>query len=306
MSIIGVIGTGAVGQAVASALIGARFGARMLLVSRDLAKASACAADLADMATTLGSPATVRAVGAVEDLHGCDAVVICVRGAFTTGSGPDVRLGGLAVNSRIVRRIAVRLRGYPGVVLMVTNPVDLLTRVCAEVSGARVYGVGAGLDTARYRAVLAAAYDVPADRVAGDVIGEHGDAAVCCLSSTRIDDEPVSPDDPRTRAAIAAFRTRSTTIRSGVGRIRAGAAGAVLSALRTVHGGVDATVHLSTSYGPGQAWLGQPVRFAAGRATVRLPILTETEKALLDAANAKLINLYHSITSDSEETRLCL
>lgn len=188
---------------------------------------------------------------------------------------------------------------------MVTNPVDVLTRLCAAVSGARVYGVGSGLDTARYRAVLATAYDVPAERVAGDVIGEHGDAAVCCLSSTRIDDKPVSPHDPRTRAAMTAFRTRPTTIRAGMGRIRAGAAGAVLSALRAVAGGVDATVQLSTSYGADRAWLGQPVMFTAGQATVRLPPLTETEQSLLDASNDKLIRIYQSITNDSEETRSC-
>ena len=125
-----------------------------------------------------------RPDGVLErELHDCGAIVICVRGGFATPYGKDVRMGGLNENSRIVRHLALGLRGYLGVVLMVTNPVDVMARLCAAISGCRVYGVGAGLDTARYRGLLGAAYGVPASKVSGDVIGEHGDAAVCCLST---------------------------------------------------------------------------------------------------------------------------
>lgn len=310
MTAIGIIGTGAVGQAVTSTLVSARFGARLLVMSSTLTQSVACAADLQDMAIALGEETTIQAVDAVEDLHDCAAIVVCVRGDFTTGAGTDIRLGGLAVNSRIVRQIAQRLRGYRGAVLMVTNPVDVLARVCAAVSGTRVYGVGAGLDTARYRAALAIAYDVPASRVSGHVIGEHGDAAVCCPSTTTIDGEPIQADDPRTHAAIEVFRDRSTMIRHGVGRVRAGAAGAVLAALRVVTGETDGVAHLSTRCDREDVWLGQPITFTSGAATINLPTLSSAETMLLDHARNKLIAAYRSTietpspTPDAEEIAL--
>jgi L-lactate dehydrogenase len=158
-----------------------------------------------------------------------------------------------------------------------------------------VYGVGAGLDTARYRGLLGAAYGVPASRVSGDVIGEHGDAAVCCLSTTRVDGQLVDADDPRTRRALDAFHRRPTMIRSGVGRVRAGAAGAVLSALRATVGGVDGIEHLSTRYSDLGAWLGQPIMFTAGRGRVRLPELTDVEQKSVDDASHKLVEAYASL-----------
>lgn len=294
MTTIGIIGTGAVGQAVASTLVAARLGQHLVLKSSTVDQAAACAADVQDMSAALGSRLAVYSADTVDELRDCNAIVVAVRGGFATHRGADVRMGGLGENSKIVHRIGAALRGYPGVVLMVTNPVDVMSRLFAARSGCAVYGIGAGLDSARYRALLGAVYGVPARRIHGEVIGEHGDAAVCCLSTTRVDGALIDPDDPRTHRALAAFATRSQMIRGGVGRVRGGAAGAVLSALRTVLGLVDGTEHLSTRYGEHGVWLGQPVVFSAGRARVRLPALSAAEQELLDAADRKLREAYES------------
>jgi len=165
-----------------------------------------------------------------------------------------------------VHQLAVELAGYTGAVLVVTNPVDVLARLVAEISAChRVYGIGANLDTARYRTLAAAACGVAVEMVDGHVIGEHGDAAVCCLSSTTIDGHPldsaaVSPGD-----LYAALHARSGLITGGIGRVRAGAVGAVLSTLGKVLGETDGVEHLSVRY-LHYGWLGLPVRFTRGAA----------------------------------------
>jgi L-lactate dehydrogenase len=289
-----------VGHAVASALVAAKFARRLVLLSRTSEQTAACAADVQDMAGASLAPVTVYAASTVAELHDCDAIVVAVRATSASRSGLDV-----VDNAEVLSRLGRALRGYPGGVLVVTEPVDLMARLLAEVSGAAVYGVGAGLDTARYRALLGAAYRVPARRVEGLVIGEHGDNAVCCLSTTRIGTEPVDPDDPRTQAALAAFAARATAPDRGAERLRAGIAGAVLSALRAAVSGEDALEPLSTRFGT-HGWLGQPVAFTNGHSVSRLPALSDAERKQFGEADQKLRDRYVRIyrylsTLDCEE-----
>lgn len=59
-------------------------------------------------------------------------------------------MGGVTANGPIIAELALALRGFGGVVVMVTNPVDLMSRLFADVSGIRrVVGIGSNLDSAR-------------------------------------------------------------------------------------------------------------------------------------------------------------
>lgn len=148
---IGVIGAGAVGQAVAAALVTSGLTDRLLLASRTIEQAAALAADVDDMRQTLDSavrPSSCR----VTNLKDCAAVIVAVRAFFPNTLRHDVRMGGARANAPVIVALGEALRGYDGIVLVVTNPVDLMTRLFAEVSGCgRVYGIGSNLDTARYR-----------------------------------------------------------------------------------------------------------------------------------------------------------
>lgn len=85
----------------------------------------------------------------VEGLAGCAAIVIAARASFTNTRTSDVRMGGAAANASVVQALAAGLCGYQGTVL-VTNPVDLMTRLFVETSGCpRVFGIGSNLDSAR-------------------------------------------------------------------------------------------------------------------------------------------------------------
>ncbi|MFJ8948410.1 hypothetical protein ACIRG4_35230 [Streptomyces sp. NPDC102395] len=152
---VGMIGVGAVGQAVSTALVASALPGRLLIASRVLDQAVALAADLEDMRHATASPVHPQACDVVG-LADCTAVVVAVRAAFTNTHTADVRMAGAATNAPVIRALATCLRGYQGTVLVVTNPVDLMTRLFAETSGCpHVYGIGSNLDSARYRLTLA-------------------------------------------------------------------------------------------------------------------------------------------------------
>ncbi len=287
---VGVIGTGAVGQAVCGALLASGLCDRILVASRTAGQAAALADDLDDMRGALGS--RVRPVPAeVEELRTCAAVVVAVRARFENTSTSDVRMGGALAHGPVIRSMAGQFTGYGGTVLVVTNPVDLLTRLFAEVSGCRrVFGIGSGLDSARYRLALARLLDVPVGTVAGHVIGEHGEARVVCASSTTVNGLPVSVPLLRVREEL---RARPGRINSGIGRTRCGPAGAVMSTLRLACGVEDGTTELSVAHG--ESWLGIPVRFTGGEPLSSLPPLDAVEVRQLEAASSKLRAAYPAV-----------
>lgn len=126
------------------------------------------------------------------------------------------------------------------------------------------------------------------------MIGEHGDAAVCCLSTTMVNGVPLAVDDPVTAGALDAFRNRSGSISSNLGRVRAGAAGVVVSALGKILGIVDDLEYLFIRFGD-HGWLGQPLQFTTGSVVPWLPPLNMTEQRQLYAADRKLRVAYDEI-----------
>ncbi|WP_433445710.1 lactate/malate family dehydrogenase [Nonomuraea sp. CA-141351] len=297
---VGILGAGAVGQAVAGTLVASGLAQELLVASRTTVQADALAADLDDMRTALGSPARPRAC-LPQDLADCQAVVIAVRDHFTNTNTSDVRMGGAAANALLLRDIARQIvHGHPGVILVVTNPVDLMARLVAEESGhPRLYGIGSSLDTARYRLLLAAHWNAPPSAIGGHVIGEHGDHAVICASTTTLNHQP--PPGPIPLARIrAALAQRPARISSGIGRTRTGPAGAVITALRHTLGDTDGTVELSRPW-RGGVWLGQPIVFRAGRAEPRLPDLSPEESQQLDAAAAKLAAAFTDLAASNRK-----
>lgn len=156
VSSVGVIGAGAVGRAVAAAVVAEGLCNELVLVSRSTDEAAALADDLDDLRVAAGSTVIPAAASTAHELDGCDAIVIAARAPFVSSRGQDMRMGGLDANVPLIRDIAVTLRRYSGQIVMVTNPVDLMARLFAEISGCeRVVGIGSNLDSARYRLIVA-------------------------------------------------------------------------------------------------------------------------------------------------------
>ncbi|MFI8966985.1 2-dehydropantoate 2-reductase N-terminal domain-containing protein [Streptomyces sp. NPDC053493] len=294
MTTIGLIGAGAVGQTVGTMLAASGWCDTIMVASGSGRTAASLVTDLEDMGQVTGSP--LRAIHAAPSvMGGCDAIVVCPRAVFTNTQTSDVRMAGLHANAPLIAAIARRFTGYQGVVVMVTNPVDVMTRLFAEVSGCgRVFGVGSNTDTARYRLTLARLLNVPVAAVHGHVVGEHGDNAVICASSTTVNGQPVPVPLQQVRDEL---RGRPRRINEGIGRVRTGPAGAAYAALRHALGLTDGVIELSAPWRGD--WYGMPLRFAAGTPTVCLPPLDSGEAVHLQAAAAKLNAAYDQI----KETR---
>jgi L-lactate dehydrogenase len=294
---VGVIGAGAVGQAIGTLLVASSWCDTVMVASGRPRSAVGLVTDLDDMRQVTASP--VRAVHAtVAEMAGCAAIVVCPRARFTNTATTDVRMAGLAANGPLIAGLARQFTGYRGVVVMVTNPVDVMSRLFAEVSGCgRVFGVGSNTDTARYRLTLARLLGVPVEAVAGHVIGEHGDHAVICASSTTVHGRPA---EVPVAQILDELRRRPRRINDGIGRTRSGPAGAALSALTHALGLVDGVIELSAPWHGG--WLGTPLRFTTGHPTLCPPRLDASEARQLDAARAKTNAAYTTLTHP-EETR---
>ncbi|MGF0177233.1 lactate/malate family dehydrogenase [Streptomyces sp. Marseille-Q5077] len=289
---VGVIGVGAVGQTAAALLAVEPWCTRLLVTSRTSEAARGLVTDLEDARQLTGGARTFTATRA--DMGDADALVVCPRATFTNTRTADVRMAGLAANAPTIAEWAEVLTGYPGVVVMVTNPVDVLARYFAELSRTRqVYGTGSATDTARYRLALAHHHRVSVDTVEGYVIGEHGDSAVICASSTTINGRPATvPLD----VVTAELRDRPRRINTGIGRVRNGPAAAVVSALRKLLAVEDGTDVLSVNRGG--VWLGIRLQITAGQPAVTPLTLNERETAQFIAARAKLGAAYRTINRE--------
>jgi L-lactate dehydrogenase len=187
---IGIIGTGGVGVSVAVSLL--HFGAAGELILND-ARPDVAEGEAMDLlqGSSFYPTARVRA-GAIEEMGDCDAVVV-TAGVGRASPGQS-RLELLAINAGIVTDIARRLKGGRGIVVMVTNPVDVMTLVMTRASGlppSRVIGTGTMLDSARLRQVLGRELNVDPRSIHGQVVGEHGASEVVLWSGVRVGGLPL-------------------------------------------------------------------------------------------------------------------
>jgi L-lactate dehydrogenase len=186
---IGIVGCGMVGATSAYALVMSGVGREIVLVDLNRARARAEANDIYH-AVPFANPLTVRA-GDYPDLAGSRVVVI----AGGVAQRPvETRLQLLQRNADVFRQVVPSvLRHAPNAVLLiVTNPVDIMTHLAAHfaaeigVPRTRVIGSGTTLDTARFRALLGQHFDVDPQHVHAYVLGEHGDSEVLAWSQATI------------------------------------------------------------------------------------------------------------------------
>jgi L-lactate dehydrogenase len=186
---VGVLGTGWVGSSVAISVLHAGFASELLLADARTEVAEGEAMDLAHGAAFYNT-AAVRAVAPGEMMRTDALVVAAGRG----GKPGESRLDLLRENAATLSALGVTLRGYRGLVIVVTNPVDVLTYVVARSSGLppeRVIGTGTMLDSARLRQVIGQEIRVDPHSVHAQVVGEHGDSEVVLWSSANVGGTPL-------------------------------------------------------------------------------------------------------------------
>jgi L-lactate dehydrogenase len=195
---VGIIGAGRVGCACALAAVVRGSAREIVLVDRTRKRAKAVATDLR-YGSPLG-PKTTVVDGEYDDLADAALVIITAginekAGGATDRNDPKGRLRLLDTNAEIYRDIVPQIvRAAPGAVLLVvTDPPDPLADVARASAGHdRVLSTGTFLDSLRFRVHLAEHFDVDANQVEAQVIGEHGVSQVFLWSSARIAGVPIS------------------------------------------------------------------------------------------------------------------
>lgn len=188
---IAVVGAGRVGATFAYALLLRGLASEIVLIDTDRQRAEGEAMDLAH-AVPLTHPTRIWA----GDYADCASATVTVITAGTAQRPGESRLALLERNATIVREAIghVVLHNPTGILLITTNPVDVLSYEAWRVSGvpaARVIGSGTILDTARFRALLGRHLDIDPRSVHAYVLGEHGDSEVAAWSIASIAGMPL-------------------------------------------------------------------------------------------------------------------
>jgi L-lactate dehydrogenase len=169
-------------------------GREIVLVDKNLKRAQAEADDIFH-AVPFANPLHVTA-GEYSDLNGCHVVILAAGVAQKPG---ESRLELLTRNAAVFADVvpSVLHHAPDAVILVATNPVDIMTHLAAEfaapfgVPSGRVMGSGTTLDTARFRALLGRHLGVDPQHVHAYVVGEHGDSEVLTWSIATVGGLPV-------------------------------------------------------------------------------------------------------------------
>lgn len=182
---VGIVGAGMVGSSAGYALALMGIASDLVLVDKNAALALAQAEDISH-AVPFVSATTVIA-GDYDALAGARVVIIAAGVSQKPG---ESRLELLERNAAVFRDVvAAVLRVAPEAILLIaSNPVDIMTQIATRLSGLppqRVIGSGTILDTARFRSLVGRHLGISPQSVHAYVLGEHGDSEVLAWSSAR-------------------------------------------------------------------------------------------------------------------------
>ena len=186
-----IVGCGFVGSASAFALMESGLFSELVLIDADRNRAEGEALDISH-GLPFSKPMQIYA-GGYEDISDA-AVVIVTAGA---GQKPgETRLDLVKKNVAIFKSIIPQIAKYnqSGILLVVANPVDILTYVAKQLSGFpanRVFGSGTVLDTARLKYLLGEHLGVDSRSIHAFIIGEHGDSEISAWSSANVSGVPL-------------------------------------------------------------------------------------------------------------------
>ncbi len=198
---IALIGTGRVGSSIAYALVLKQSCDHLIIAGRSLDKALGDALDLQHTLAFCTRPMHIEAC-TNDQVKAADIIVITASMAIE-GQQLTSRLQLGEKNVAIFRDLIPMLAANNpnAVVIIVTNPVDVMTYAATKLSGFpanRVIGVGTLVDSARFRALLSQEEHIHPDDLRTYILGEHGPNQLPILSSAEAGGERIR-DTPRHR-----------------------------------------------------------------------------------------------------------
>ena len=172
------VGTGMVGMSMAYSMLNQGGVNELILIDIDKDKTKGEEMDLAHGLPYAPQKMVIRAA----DYDECkDAQIVVITAGVAQKPG-QTRLELAEVNTKIMKQIteSIMASGFNGIIVVASNPVDLMTYVVAEVSGLpknRVIGSGTVLDTARLRYIMADYLKISSKNIHAYIMGEHGDSS---------------------------------------------------------------------------------------------------------------------------------
>ena len=181
-----IVGCGFVGASIAFRFLQQGLFSKLVLLDVNREKAEGEAMDLSD-GLPYASPVEITA-GTYDDIADCALVVITAGANQKPG---ETRLDLMGKNIAILRSILgeITARDFGGILLVVSNPVDVLTYAAWKLSGyprQRVIGSGTVLDTGRLKQLLGEELRVDSRNVHAFIVGEHGDSELAVWSGANV------------------------------------------------------------------------------------------------------------------------
>ena len=181
-----IVGCGFVGASIAFRFLQQGLFSKLVLLDVDREKAEGEAMDLSD-GLPYASPVEITA-GTYDDIADCALVVVTAGANQKPG---ETRLDLIGKNTAILRSIIgeITARDFGGILLVVSNPVDVLTYAAWKMSGyprQRVIGSGTVLDTGRLKQLLGEELRVDSRNIPAFIVGEHGDSELAVWSGANV------------------------------------------------------------------------------------------------------------------------
>jgi L-lactate dehydrogenase len=188
----GIVGCGFVGSTAAYTLVMRGLVSELVLIDINAKAAQAHAEDI--LHATPFARATRVVAGDYRLLEQADVVILCCGVGQRPG---ETRLQLLERNAAVFSSVVEQVRRYAkdAILLVASNPVDIMTHVTLKLSGLpreKVVGSGTILDTARFRALLGEYLGVSPGSIHAYVLGEHGDSEVLVWSSAEVGGVPIA------------------------------------------------------------------------------------------------------------------
>ncbi|MCG7194264.1 L-lactate dehydrogenase [Fructilactobacillus sanfranciscensis] len=193
---IGIIGDGHVGSTVAHYIVTNGFADDLVLIDKNEAKVNADAIDFREAMPNLPfhTNITVNDYAALKD---ADVIVSALGNIRLNDGAKEDRFSELAYNSEQVKSVAAKIRdsGFNGIIIAITNPVDVITSLYQQITGLpkkHVIGTGTLLDSARMKRAVAEKLNLDSRSVTGYNLGEHGNSQFTAWSTVRALDKPLT------------------------------------------------------------------------------------------------------------------
>src|SRR4026207_827844 len=191
---ITVVGAGNVGATTAQRVAEKELARQVIMVDVVEGVPQGKGLDQWESAPIEGFDTRVIGTNTYDETAGSEIVVITAGIARKPGMSRDDLLN---TNAGIVKQVSENIRDTSpeAIIIMVSNPLDVMSYVAKEVTGfprERVLGMAGVLDTARYRAFIAEALDVSVRDIQAMVLGGHGDTMVPLISYTSVSGIPIT------------------------------------------------------------------------------------------------------------------